>query len=948
MRIPAHALLALLALIAFTAPVFAADEDLSETWHHQPEVTAPRLPEAPTIDGRVTEREWIGAAQLAPLIHWSDGRMDPETTAAFIGHTEDAIHIAWRVHRDWDGPMNIRHTEAGRHDGRSVWLDDCVEIYFDLENEGQRAVNLAANAAGGFGDGMGRSGTGTDFDASWDWNYAARETDFGWEGEVSITFEELGFDGPPAPDQTWGFNFWRNNKTPEGTVASFAYKPAWGARLHFADNVPAFRARQAGPIGDTSIGMLADLINLTDTARTVEVELGIYRRDDEASEFDFIDQVMSGMEESEQDVAAFTTVEKQIAALLDSFYETIKQRTDRITIEPGHRKPLNLTATDTPAGDYVIAYRARTDDDRTIAAGLIPARQWEPVELATVPYFLHAEQLDLRLSLHTQRLREQVQRVRIRLEQDEQTRAERTVAIDEVLEGIGLPTDEIAPGPYYVAVEGLSEEGEVVTQVRQSRYRPDPPFWAVQDHGERAFVPDPWTPVEAAADRTRIWGRTYQFDDGFLPAQMVSQDESLFAAAPRLKLRVDGQDVTVNGALELVETSDEHADYRFTGAAGEVAVEAKVRVEFDGFTTVDLDLDTEGVTVEQLFVEFPLAREHAELYTLNSFYNEQRGSNVEPYSHGIDRSGRIGDGLAIGFNHAVWLGTPERGFQWCAETAEHWHVADRGRAIEITPDDDSDQVMLRLRVIDQPTEADQLSYRWGLSASPARPGPRTSGENLYYLQMNYPRGWETQDDGGRLQTMIDAAHRLNTNWLAIFSQWNRDFAFGQPIREGEGVDVRRRLVERIHEADLKTAWYSGWNGMHPNMEMYPFYGEAMRRVPTRFSVGGYKECCYGGYDDYLANGAVWMIENLGVDGIYLDSTPGTEPCFNAYHGCGFVDPETGHRIVTRDIWSRRELFKRLYKIFHGEVVDHGIIYGHNGRPPLMAITPFVDINHTGE
>lgn len=935
---------AICGLLALSA--HAAD-DLRESWHHQPEVTVPELPAAPTIDGRVSDREWVGAARLAPLIARTDGRMDPETTEVFIGYTDDALHIAWRVYRAWEGPMNMAHVEPGRHDGRSVWLDDCIEIFLDLENEGRRAVNLAANAAGAFGDGMGRVGSATDFAASWDWDYAARETGFGWEGEVSVSFEELGFDGPPRnDDDVWGFNFWRNNKTPDATVSAFVYQPRWGARLRFDETAPAFRVNEAGSIGDRSMGMLAEVVNLADTAQQVSVDVGIYRRDDEAGELDFIDQVMSGLEEAEQEVGAFTTPQRQIEQLLSSFFETIEQRTERVRIEPGHRAPLNLSVTDTESGDYVIAFRATDDGDDVIASGLIPARQWDPVEIVTVPYFLDVEHLDVTLSLHTQDLRERVERVRVALEQDGESITGRTVDVDAILDGLGMPTHDLGPGPYHVQIKGLADDGEVVAQVRESRYRPEPPFWAVEEHGKAAFVPEPWTPVDAGEDATRIWGRTYEFSESFLPAQMSALDAPLFAAPPRLRMRVDGEDVALQGAIELVESDDERARYAFTGAAGPVDVSASVVVEFDGFTTVELDLDTEEVTVERLFVEFPLAAEHAELYTFNAFFNEQRGSNIEPYSHGLPRAGRISDGFGIGFNHAIWLGTPERGFQWCAETAEHWHNEDRGRAIEVLPDADGGQTLFRLRVIDRPTEAEQLSYRWGLVASPTRPYP--DGDHLYYLQTNYTGAWPEEDGKARFGESMAKAQRLSADWMNVFGQWNRDFAFGQPIREGESVADRRKMVEHIHDAGLKTTWYAGWNAMHPNMEMYPFYGEAMRRVPTRFSGGSYKECTYGGYEDYLANGAVWMVESLGVDGIYLDSTPGPEPCYNPYHNCGFVDHDEGHRVVTRDIWGRRDLFKRLYKIFHGEVVDDGVIYGHDGRPALLGITSFVDVNHTGE
>jgi hypothetical protein len=38
----------------------------------------------------------------------------------------------------------------------------------------------------------------------------------------------------------------------------------------------------------------------------------------------------------------------------------------------------------------------------------------------------------------------------------------------------------------------------------------------------------------------------------------------------------------------------------------------------------------------------------------------------------------------------------------------------------------------------------------------------------------------------------------------------------------------------------------------------------------------------------------------------------------------------------------------MYKIFHGELIDDGLVYSHAGGPPLMAIDSFIDVKHQGE
>lgn len=930
-----------------TPVVLAVDE--AHPWNRRPRLGVPILPDAPTIDGEVTERAWVGALKTDHLIVAVSGQIDPERTEAFIGYTQEKLYIAWRVYRDWDGPLLMAVTDPGREQGRAIWRDDGVEIFLDPSNTRASAITFAGNAVGAYNDG--RVSAGTDVEPDWVWDYAARVTDFGWEGELAVTFESLGLEGAPETGTAWGFDFVRNNKSPHDSVSMLSYRSEWHDRsrygdLIFAGAAPALRILDMGAIGDTSIGLHAELVNLHKTARSVTIDYGLYRRPDSTSPFNFLEEIDSGLSNAGQDVDAFTTVERQIAQLLNLF-EVVDHKQVTTTVDPDSRTPLLLTTANAPAGGYIIAYTATDADEQPLMAGLVPAMRSDPIEVAVVPYFLEPELLDITLSLHTQAMREQAHRVRMRLLQDEQVVAEDIFDAGDTRESVTLRTDDLQPGAYRLDVVVYDDAGKAIGQLERNLYRPEPPRWTIETPGTRAFVPQPWTPVEADVRQVAVWGRTYQFGDSFLPAQITTQEEPLFAEAPRLIVHVDGRPAALEGELALQHAEPEYADYRFTGTAGSIPLTADVRVEFDGFITVDLVLETAGVIVDRLFLEFPFHDADAQLYTLHSYFDERRGTDVSSLSAGLNRSGRIGAGFSIGFNHAVWLGTPSHGFQWCAETAEHWHHQDPSRVIDVEQTGEG-QTTFRLRVIDKPTEAERLSYRWGFVASPTRPY-QPGGHDLRYLQLNYPHGYPDQPaQREKVESYLASARPLNPDWVGIFSQWNLPEFFGQPYREAEDVEDRAALAQRIKREGFRVVYYTGWNGLHPNMQMWPFYGEAMRRVPTRFSYGGYKECTYGGYTAYLTNGAVWLAEKLGAEGVYLDSTPGPEPCLNAHHGCGFVSPASGARIVTRDIWGRREMMKRLYKIFHGEIIDAGLVYGHDGRPPLLAITSFLDVYHTGE
>src|SRR5690606_19302961 len=86
------------------------------------------------------------------------------------------------------------------------------------------------------------------------WQTASRMTDTGWEGEVAIPFASFGKDGPPSPDQVWGFDFVDNRRTPYALRAHWSYRGnGWSryenfGRIRFAP-VPAVRFQQAGEAG---------------------------------------------------------------------------------------------------------------------------------------------------------------------------------------------------------------------------------------------------------------------------------------------------------------------------------------------------------------------------------------------------------------------------------------------------------------------------------------------------------------------------------------------------------------------------------------------------------------------------------------------------------------------------------------------------------------------------
>lgn len=901
---------------------------------------------APRVDGRVEPREWAYAAQLSPLLDHASGQTDQDRTVVYLTYTSERLYVGWQVYRSPEaGPMLLAAGRSGAQESH-IWSDDAVELLLDPGRTAQRAINFVGNAEGASADGM--ASPTVNIASNWNWDYQATQTDWGWQGELSIAFADLGLEGAPEPGSAWGFDFVRSDKTPARRIAMWGYRMRWHdmrhyGQLRFLGPAPAVRILQAGQVGQSLMGALVEIINPTDAEQPLTIDYALYRqRDDDP--LNYLAQVDAGTS-SDQEAGGYTmaSADDQVRSLLETRYEAVvPMRHEQQQVAAGARLPLNLTLGDCPPGQYVFAYRISDAQQRVLSSSLLPAVKRSALELQVTPYYLGPNVLAVKATVHDTKLAERIHEVRYQLEQDGQVRQQQKVEHQQAVGGIDLPAAAIAPGAYRLLATAFDADGQEVAQAQLDLFRPEPPFWAVEDHGVSAFVPEPWTSVRASDDAVEVWGRTYELGGRFLPRQMTAVGEPLFAAPPRLRMKVDGREVELHGELRLSEQDDEQATYTWRGRAGDIPIEATTRVEFDGFVTLDLTLQTRQATVDELTVEFPLHAEHSKLFTRHNFLFPPGKQEQRP-----EAGGRVGDGLAMGFTYAVWLGSTERGFQWCAETYEHWHNADRTRSIEVEPTPDA--TILRLRVIDTPTRTgEQLSYRWGLIATPVRPRPQRE-HSVFYLQGGI--GFDFPNDPQQVATFdysIRFAKAMGANWYNCWSSWNPDF-FGQPLLEDPAqIDRAKLMVRMLHDAGLRCTVYAGWNSLTPKMKDWPFFGQAMTHKPQRFSHGGYGQCARGGYEDYLVNGIAWMIRELGIDGVYLDSTAWPHPCTDPHHGCGFVDPQTGQRLPTANIWSNRRMFKRIYKLLHGEMLQDGLLYSHAGQVPLLAVESFIDVKHCGE
>lgn len=173
-----------------------------------PTVPLPRVEAQITVDGRLDEIAWAGAARLVEFWQYQpvDGRPAEERTEVLVWYTADAIYFGILAFDQ--APDRIRATVAERD---AIDGDDHVVLYLDTFGDRRRAFFFAVNPLGVQQDGVrtegGRSpgqpfGGGTDENPDFYFESAGVLSGSGYVVEVRIPFTSLRF--PPSESQQWG------------------------------------------------------------------------------------------------------------------------------------------------------------------------------------------------------------------------------------------------------------------------------------------------------------------------------------------------------------------------------------------------------------------------------------------------------------------------------------------------------------------------------------------------------------------------------------------------------------------------------------------------------------------------------------------------------------------------------------------------------------------------
>ncbi len=108
------------------------------------EVVLPRLDAAPTVDGRLDDPAWAGAAVAEGFTLPLNTQAAPKACRALLGFTDAGIYVGVR----FDEPDPAGLTTAFEDGSMSVWKDDCIEIWVRTTGRQSDFDQFIVNAAG--------------------------------------------------------------------------------------------------------------------------------------------------------------------------------------------------------------------------------------------------------------------------------------------------------------------------------------------------------------------------------------------------------------------------------------------------------------------------------------------------------------------------------------------------------------------------------------------------------------------------------------------------------------------------------------------------------------------------------------------------------------------------------------------------------------------------------
>lgn len=933
-------LISLISLISLIGEAPAHAGDVQDTLRYNL-TPVPLVATPPKIDGVVDKREWYGASLVPRLILAQKGVAADARSRVYLSHDATNLHVAFQ----FDRPENALVPQPG----------DLFEMFLDPAHDHKAAVAFAGTVAGPV------SGK--------DWQYHARNTDFGWEGEMAIPFAALGRNAP-VDGEAWGFDFINHQMTPIEQVAGYSFGSKKGdaaqlSHIRFVKSAPPMRFEQFGQFwSEQGGGGVLEIANASDQPANLAVTMELLKRKPDAKG-SYLPGIVGGLQDGVDIVLASP---KELIAQEMAKFQPVTSTNATIALPANRRAAVRVAENE--IGEYLLKYRIARGD-QAIGGGVLPFVLSPPIQLTLTPYHLSPGVISVKTDLRRAKEWDKGAKAVFALARKagDKSLAEVAREFDGARElTVALPTRQAEAGGYLVTLDLFGADGKKVGSVSEGFTKPPVPDWFTKRVGYEPLIPPPWKPIKAGGKSVSFLMGEYEPGELALPAQVnvrsIYEEKRvpLLSEPIALKGKVNGKEIVWSKSKgRLTGRKPEAVEYESEASFEGLTIVAKTEFEFDGMAKVTLTLlpvaanvssrtgasdatsdprsgERGYPSIDSLCLEFPMTKEFSTLYL--------RGPAADAMKTFMAAGAVPKEGIRHEFVHSVWLGNEERGFRWFSENMRGWHVGRsfREQAIEVIPSETGTVLRLNLFKDDKPFPiTKEREIVLGYMFTPNKPiTDKPLAHGLVHEKM-------AQTEGSFMNS--------GEIWFFPLQGWPiipepTTEAELQKAREadkyGNWSDIKRNEMRAAvalgQKYGARVVPYSGWMLPYESRE-YKVRGDEMIATPLRGMGCGCNVCCWNTpmTDVYTALMAD-RIRDLDINGFRMDSGYSAETCEDLNHAgygsvCGWFD-DGGKLQPSRGIFAAREAAKRARRIFHGGVRTedgltlHHIHYGNRYDPIL--------------
>lgn len=442
-------------------------------------------------------------------------------------------------------------------------------------------------------------------------------------------------------------------------------------------------------------------------------------------------------------------------------------------------------------------------------------------------------------------------------------------------------------------------------------------------------IPPPWTPIKLDGQKVSTIGREYILLNSGLPRVVKAINKNILATPAVLKAQVNNMSETIKfKALKLLKKKPNQVKWALKGSSRSLKITGTLTIDYDGFALWSIKVKPRYAGVlNKFYISFALPFERA-MYARGNMiggpaggYSANLGGTGKAKTVKIAWSEHSYNGWAWpeNFFYKFFVGDDDSGLSIMSETSE-FHSGNKHISVVNSGDKRLVNIMLTSQQRLIPGKELKYEYAWvGLPLSPRPKNPK-----LWHQAIG-ATGYRDKP-----LTKIDPEFFKEIPSL-VGSRYMRYDSHYQLSNPDPAKRVKRR--HRMDSTNFVTGmnraakygckvitdaiYFSAMDTSTPSVKKYK---DSWKITPGGYSWYNYHgaldlaACPQSSWQDFLVYTCAKILDDTPLNGVYLDVSAET-PCNNAFHGCGYTD-EKGRRHSTVNLWSMRELHKRVYTYYN--------------------------------